>query len=220
MLPLAALTLAWWLTGFTGAMMPGPISTMALVEGSRQGFRAGPLLTLGHALAELVMALALLVGLSDALQRPAVAGVIGVVGGIVLLWMGMDIARAAWLGRVVLGGGGPPVGFARLGLVPAGAVASLVNPYWLLWWATVGAAALLQFLPFGLLGFVAFFGGHILSDLAWNSFLAAVVSSGRQVLAPRVYRGILLVCGAFLMLLSVWFVWSGVGFLRSYLAAV
>lgn len=213
MLPLLALTAAWWLTGFTGAMMPGPISTMALVEGSRQGVRAGPLLTLGHGLAELLMVAALYLGLSEALQRPLVAGLIGVVGGLVLLWMGADIARAAWTGRVRLGAG-QPVGLARLGLVPAGLLTTLSNPYWLLWWATIGAATLLKFLPFGQAGLVAYYVGHVSTDLIWNSFLAALVSSGRRRVPQRVYRGVLVACGVFLVALSVWFVWSGVGFLR------
>jgi threonine/homoserine/homoserine lactone efflux protein len=214
MLPLLALTAAWWLTGFTGAMMPGPISTMTLVEGSRQGFRAGPLLTLGHGLTELLITLALLVGLSELLQRPSVAGWIGVIGGLVLLWMGIDIARSAWLGRVKLGGGGAPVGAARLGLVPAGAVMSIINPYLILWWATIGAAWLLLFLPYGALGIVLFYFGHVSTDLLWNSFLAATVASGRQRLSDRVYRGILIACGLFLIVLSIWFIWSGIGFLR------
>lgn len=214
MLPLLALTAAWWLTGFTGAMMPGPISTMTLMEGSRQGFRAGPLLTLGHALTELLITLALLVGLSELLQRPMVSGLIGVIGGLVLLWMGIDIVWSAWLGRVKLGGSGTPAGAARLGLVPAGAVMSIINPYLILWWATIGAAWLLLFLPYGALGVVLFYVGHISTDLIWNSFLAATITSGRQRLSDRVYRAILIACGLFLVALSAWFIWSGIGFLR------
>lgn len=216
MLALFTLTAVWFLTGFTGAMMPGAISTMAIVEGSRRGFRAGPLITLGHGVAELGLTLLLLVGLSEILRLPVVTGLIGVVGGGVLLWMGVDIARAAWSGRVSLKVvGQPPTGLARLGLPQAGLIASVINPYWILWWSTVGAAYLLEFIPYGLLGIVAFYVGHILADLVWNSFLAAAVSSGRGLISDRVYQGVLLVCGLFLILLSAWFVWSGVGFLRS-----
>lgn len=213
MVELFAITLAWWLVGFSGAMMPGPISTLAITESARQGFWAGPRLTIGHALAELGMVLALAVGLSTVFQDNRVAGTIGLVGGVVLLWMGFDIARSAWLGRVSLGAiGATPNGVARLGLIPAGVILSISNPYWLLWWATVGATNLLVFGRFGAAGLVAFYVGHIMADLGWNSFLAFVVSSGRHLLHDGIYRAILVLCGAFLIALSFYFLVSGIQF--------
>ncbi len=210
---LFAITFAWWLVGFTGAMMPGPISTLTVTESARQGFWAGPRLALGHALAELGMVLALAVGLSTVFQDNRVAGAIGLVGGAVLLWMGFDIVRSAWLKRVSLDvSSTPPAGVARLGLVPAGVILSVGNPYWLLWWATVGATNLLVFGRFGVVGLVAFYVGHIMADLGWMSFLAFVISSGRRLMRDGIYRAILLVCGAFLVALSFYFLVSGFQF--------
>jgi hypothetical protein len=53
-----------------------------------------------------------------------------------------------------------------------------------------------------------FFGGHILPDLAWYSFVAALVATGRRVLNDGVYRGLILACAAFLLGLGVWFLVS------------
>jgi hypothetical protein len=44
--------------------------------------------------------------------------------------------------------------------------------------------------------------------------LSFIVASGRRILSQRVYRGILVACGLFLMALSVYFISSGMSFLR------
>jgi threonine/homoserine/homoserine lactone efflux protein len=187
---------------------------MAISEGARRGAWAGPLITLGHAVTELAMVVALAIGLRDLLQRPLVAGTIGLVGGVVLLWMGYGLARAAWRDQVSLRADDPPDGVARLGPVSAGVLLSVGNPYWLVWWATVGASYFILFGEFGLPGLIAFYVGHVTLDLAWNSLLAFVSASGRRAVPQPVYRGVLLVCGLFLIGMSVYFVRSGIGFLR------
>jgi threonine/homoserine/homoserine lactone efflux protein len=211
---LITLSLTWYLVSLSGVMSPGPIAAMAISEGARRGARAGPLITLGHAVTELAMVIALGVGLRDFLQRPPVAGTIGLVGGVVLLWMGYGLAKAAWFDQVSLRANDPPNGAARLGPVPAGVLLSIGNPYWLVWWATVGAGYFILFLEFGLPGLIAFYLGHITLDLTWNSLLAFLSASGQRAVPQQVYRGVLLVCGLFLIAMSVYFVRSGIGFLR------
>ena len=199
-----------FVVGFSGALMPGPVATVTIAESARQGFRVGPLITLGHALTEVVMVAALALGLSVVLQQPLIAGVIGLGGGLVLLWMGWGLVSSAWRGTISLqfaAGGSGPVG--RWGLVPAGIVTSLVNPYWFLWWATVGASYVVFGLQFGWLGVAAVFVGHILADFSWNCLLSLAVASGRRFLSDRLYRGLLAVCGLFLIVLSVAFVIYG-----------
>jgi len=205
----------WWLVGFTGVMMPGPVTTMTITESTRRGFWAGPLITAGHALAELAMVLALALGIGEALQHDWLVGAIGSLGGLFLLWMGFDIARTAWLGRVSLDGQHASTAqVSRQSLVVTGLLVSVMNPYWLLWWATVAAGYLLLFVKFGVLGIVVFYLAHISTDLLWNSLLSFVVASGRRILSQRVYRGILVACGLFLMALSVYFISSGMSFLH------
>ena len=52
---------------------PGPISTTVVTEGARRGFRTGPLVSTGHALTELVMVGALVLGMGQALEHPVLA---------------------------------------------------------------------------------------------------------------------------------------------------
>ncbi len=205
---------SWWIVGFSGAMMPGPVTTLIVTESAKRGFIAGPLVTVGHVLLELVMVIALFFGLGDLLKQNAVAGTIGLLGGLFLLWMGYGIVRSAWRGQVslTLAVNGNATGKSSNPIVQ-GVLTSVSNPYWILWWATVGAASLLTFRAYGLAGIIAFYIGHTLADWVWNNLVAFVIATGRQLMSDRVYRGILIICGGFLIALSFYFVHSGMQFL-------
>jgi threonine/homoserine/homoserine lactone efflux protein len=101
-----------------------------------------------------------------------------------------------------------------LELVAGGAVASLSNPYWVVWWASIGLSYVMLSLRKGVGGLAAFYLGHSLADFSWNSFLGVLVVSGRRVLSDSVYVGILLVAGCVLIALSTYFIYSGINFLR------
>jgi threonine/homoserine/homoserine lactone efflux protein len=162
---------------------------------------------------------ALALGLSRMLQQPTVAGVVGLLGGVVLAWMGVDIIRGAREAQLSLNIAtetavdSPPTD-QQWGLMSAGVLLSVSNPFWLLWWATVGSANMLNFLEYGLIGLGVFYLSHVSLDFGWNSLLAVLARSGRQVVSDRVFRGVLTVCGAFLILFAVYFIVAGIGFLR------
>ncbi len=191
--------------------MPGPVSTFCLSEGARRGFIAGPRITLGHAVVEFVMVMLLAFGLGPFLSQPLVTGPIALLGGVFLLWMGWGLAWGAWSGGVALDLDArvDTRGLARFGLERSGAIISLSNPYWFIWWLTYGASYVLMGLSFGIVGVFAFYFGHILADLTWNSLLSFIASSGRRVLTPGFYRWLLIAFGLFLIAFSLVFILSG-----------
>lgn len=189
--------------------MPGPVLAVAITHSARLGFVAGPLIVLGHALLEGALLLALALGLGALLTQPLVSGVLGGAGGLILLWMGWGMLRSLPSLRLDLAAGPR----ASLGLEQAwapvkdGVLLSLSNPYWILWWATVGLGlmALAMHGRLGLWGLLAFYAGHISSDLAWYSLVSLVVSRGRALLSQRVYRGLVGGCALFLLGFGVYF---------------
>ncbi len=205
---IAAIFFTSWVVGLSGALFPGPLFTLGVSESARRGFWTGPLLTLGHAVAEAGVVAALALGLSQVLGMGRVTGTIGLVGGLFLIVLGVNMARGARRSSLSLEVADPPRR-APAAPVVAGLLASLLNPYWVLWWATIGASYILWALGQGALGLAAFFGGHILADLGWLSLVSLVVVSGRRRFPQGVYRGTILGCGLFLILLGVYFLWSG-----------
>lgn len=209
------------IVGFTGAMMPGPLLTVTVAETARRGFWAGPLLILGHGILEIVLIVALAAGLAAILVRVEVAAAIATIGGVFLIWMGCNIVRDVLRGRVQLAVAGktdsgaeaatirPAAAFSSVPrLVGLGIVVSLSNPYFTLWWATIGLGYITLSLERGAVGLAVFFAGHILADLAWYSLVAGAVAGSGRFLTPGIYRVILVVCGSFLVLLGGYFIWS------------
>ncbi|MEN6351159.1 MAG: LysE family transporter [Syntrophomonas sp.] len=94
--------------------------------------------------------------------------------------------------------------------IAGGLLISLANPYWSIWWISVGLSYITLALKSGLLGVTSFFSGHILADLTWYCLVAAAVAGGRKFLNDSVYRIILIGCGIFLLVLGGCFIYMGV----------
>ena len=90
-----------------------------------------------------------------------------------------------------------------------GILASISNPYWTLWWATVGLAFLTTAARSGPPGIAVFFLGHISGDLAWYTLVSVGASKGRRFLGTPLYNGVLFACAAILVVLGAWFIWYG-----------
>jgi threonine/homoserine/homoserine lactone efflux protein len=200
---------------YSGALMPGPMLAVVVAETPRQGARAGPLVVLGHAILELVLLAALVVGLGPVLAREGVQAALSLVGGAMLAVTGAAMVASVVRGTVRLewDAGGESVGSART--VLGGIVSSLANPYWTIWWVTIGLGLLTKAYAIGVAALVAFYVGHILGDLTWYSAVSGAISAGRRWISARGYRAMIVVAAVFLFAMAAWFLVSG---LRTLLA--
>ncbi len=190
--------------GFSGALMPGPLLTVDIAESTRRGFWTGPILIGGHAIAELIVVIALAVGLSELLASKTAFVIIGLAGGLALLLMGAAMLHDIIRRRITLDPNRPG---ARSGLlVGKGITASLSNPYWFVWWATVGSAFLTRSLAHGAAGPVVFYVGHIMSDLVWYSFVSFMIAIGRRLLVGKPYYVLISLCALFLVYMGIKFI--------------
>ncbi|MGB3211705.1 MAG: LysE family transporter [Desulforhopalus sp.] len=190
----------------SGALMPGPLMTVTVSESSRRGMITGPLMIFGHGLLELALVVALISGLAPVLVRNDVFVLISLTGGAVLLWMGISMLRT--LPALTLDC--HPTCNKPRNLVLTGVVLSAVNPYWLIWWASIGLGYIMHSLKYGMLGVTAFFFGHILADLAWYALISFGIAKGQHLFSDRFYRKLIGGCAVFLILFSCWFFFSGV----------
>lgn len=198
--------------GFSGAVMPGPLTAVMAEQTIKKGFAAAPLVALGHAILEAFVVILLSAGWGRLIAGDTAAGIIGIVGGGVLVWMGGGMVRNARRTSLTMQDMDASTG-RKSGPIIAGIVSSAANPYWFLWWATIGAGYVAFSLEYGWKGVALFFAGHILSDLIWLSLLGFALVSGRKFISDRVYHGIILALGIFLVGLAAYFIWSGINFL-------
>ncbi len=195
--------------GFSGAMMPGPMLGVTIDGSLKKGSVAGPMVVSGHGILELILVVVMAFGLKDFFANPKVAGLIGLVGGVFLMWMGYGMVRLAVRNAVSIQDGAKGR-FSAQSLVLAGAVVSITNPYFIMWWATTGMEMIRQAYALGFLGVAFFYMGHILSDLIWYSAVSVGVSRGKKILSDVVYRRVIFALGLFLIGFSLYFMYSGV----------
>jgi len=209
-----------FLLALTGAIMPGPMMTVTAQHSASLGWLAGPAVVAGHALLEAAAVFAIALGAARFLTAPTFAGVIGLVGGIVLVYMGIGVVRTAGTTRLSANGGSSPHAQtdrsrrALLSAGVAGTVTSISNPYWVVWWGTVGAGHVaLALRTAGAAGVAAFFAGHFSADLACYVVLAALIATGGRKLPQAALAMTLRVLGVFMVAMAGYFIYSGVGFL-------
>jgi len=205
-MPLIAFLAEAAVISLSGVMAPGPISAVAVGKGTDAPY-AGALVAIGHGLVEMPLMIAVFYGLGTLLRLPYVKDVLALVGGAVLLWMAFGMYRAL---RSDSSAQEAVADVSRdRSPLTAGVLLSLGNPYFLLWWATVGAALIGRAVAFGAAGFAALALTHWLCDLGWDSALSALSYRGGRALGPRFRKGVLAISGLFLLIFGARFLVNG-----------
>jgi threonine/homoserine/homoserine lactone efflux protein len=194
-----------FMLALSGALVPGPLFTITVSESLRRGGKAGPLIILGHGILELVFVLLITLGASPFLLTERAHFITGLAGGVILVLMGLMLLKDAGRASLVAGSGAKQTGMHP---VVYGVVGSLSNPYWVIWWLTIGLGYLMSTMRYGVVGVLVFFAGHISADLLWYSLISYAVSRGRRIIGDKGYRFMLYVCGVFLVLFGGWFISS------------
>ncbi len=182
----------------TGVMTPGPVFAAAVAKGYRDE-RAGIKIAIGHGLVEFPLMALIVVSLGYIFENDMVKMGIGIVGGTLLLFLGASMIRSR---KVVADEEHEILPYDS---IVAGALTTASNPYFLLWWATVGAVLVLNAQYFGPIIVVVFAIVHWSCDLAWYTFTSVLVFRTKHLWTPRVQELIFGTCGALMMLFGVYF---------------
>ncbi|HON81496.1 MAG TPA: LysE family transporter [Methanoregulaceae archaeon] len=186
------------LIGLTGALAPGPTLVATINASLKGGWGMGPRVTLGHMAVELLMVVLIVAGISLLIGN--YSWLIGGIGGLALVIFGALTVRGARSATLTLSAGAEETVHPVL----AGAVTSISNPYFWIWWFTVGSALVIGACRTGgLVLLVAFLAGHWAADLGWFTLVSTSVHRGRFVLAERHYRYVLGFCGLFLIVFGL-----------------
>jgi threonine/homoserine/homoserine lactone efflux protein len=92
--------------------------------------------------------------------------------------------------------------------VPAGALATLMNPYFFIWWATVGAALVVKAAAWGLTGLLVFGIVHWSCDIAWYWLVTVALARGSG--SGQLSRGVYFCAGVLLLGFGLWFLWGAI----------
>jgi threonine/homoserine/homoserine lactone efflux protein len=207
MLALLTIFTTSFFIAFSGAMMPGPFMTMTIGESAKSGPWVGPKMIVGHAVLEITLLFALFYGLAPLFKHGTFLAGVALIGGLIMIWMAQSMFRS--LPNLEIKA--ETTSNKTMNLYLAGILMSIANPYWIIWWATIGFGYVLVSKELGFAGIAFFFAGHILGDLVWYSTISIVVGKGRKFFSNKIYRILVGTCAAFLLFFAVWLIWDGVG---------
>ncbi len=185
----------------SGVLSPGPMTAVTVGRGGSWP-HAGALVAIGHGAVEFPLMAALYLGAGALIELPSVRLAITLAGGLMLLIMGVGMLR----------------GGAQTGAMQAsarspftdGMLLSLLNPFFLIWWATVGLSLLMQSARFGVAGFSLFAVLHWLCDFVWCYALSIASFKGGKLMGGRFNLAVRLVSGVALLFFGVSFIYRGI----------
>lgn len=187
------------IVSLTGVMTPGPLFAAAIEKGYRDE-RAGIKVAVGHGLVEFPLMALIIVSLDYVFENDYVKLGIGLVGGALMLFLGASMYR----GRKEIAEGGK--GAIPYGPTVAGAITTASNPYFLLWWATIGAVLVINAQFFGPIIVVVFAIVHWSCDLGWYTFTTFVVFRTKHLWTPRVHSIVFGACGVLMIAFGLYFI--------------
>ncbi|UCH43927.1 MAG: LysE family transporter [Dehalococcoidales bacterium] len=182
-------------------MLHGPMFAVTVAK-SYKSQSAGMKIALGHAIVEIPLILLIYFGFAQFFQENLVQFVLSILGGGILIWLGIAMFRA----RTEVVQKGQDLAYNPF---VAGIVTSALNPFFILWWATIGSVLIMNSLEFGITGFALLVPVHWLCDLAWLSLVSVLIYRTQALWDIKFQQGLFIVCSLLLIGFGGWFLVSG-----------
>ena len=196
----------------SGVLSPGPLFLANLIYGCNQGYYAGIKIANGHMTVELLLIILLsssLFGFSFITAGPAALRIVGMIGGIAIILFAMAqilniTKKAGYTADVMNKNNIQDIGYkssyfflldkigrkVNLGPLMVGMIFTAMNPFFVIWWLTVGIKLISDSIYlFGIVeGVFLLFLFHIWMDYAWLAVTAYLISKGWSIVKMRSYR--------------------------------
>ena len=208
---IAQIFLGSLMVAFTGALMPGPMLTLVISSVAQKGFKTAVFIVIGHSVLELLIVISFYLGVLKYLDNLLAVKIISMVGGAFLIYMAASIIVSIARKKIKLDLDTKRIA-QNLGtkgtfiIAGKGILISLANPYWYVWWMTIGATFMIKSVQHSFGGVASFYTGHILADFIWYLFIGFLISTGRRFFNQKIYIGILIACSLFLLYLGIKFI--------------
>ena len=192
----------------SGALAPGPLFFVNIAYGTKSGAKGGLAFSVGHTIVEFSLVMLLALGLLTVVNEPVVKSVIGVIGGVFLLVFGVLQVHRFLISKSEMFGEGsvPSRNPVLLGLIFTG-----LNPYFIIWWLTVGVKLVLDSISFAsLAGVFLMYIAHVWMDYVWLAGTAYLAKRGTSLMGSRGYRILMTFFGGILVCFGLYFLVSAV----------
>lgn len=185
----------------SGVMAPGPLTAAAIATGSRNRY-AGLILALGHGIIEFPLMILIILGMGRIFESAKTQIVIGLAGGTFLLLMAGQMLISLKTTE------NPQSQVRKQKPILTGLILSAGNPYFLLWWATVGLTLATGAAQLGIWAFALFAIVHWLCDCIWLQTLSWASFKGAKMFGGKSQRIVLMICSAALLFFGLFFIYN------------
>ncbi|MDH5449627.1 MAG: LysE family translocator [Candidatus Bathyarchaeota archaeon] len=195
----------------SGALAPGPLFFATVSHGTRSGAKGGLFFSLGHMLFELPLAVVLAFGFSTVVDQPIVRPLTGLLGGVMLLFFGILQIRESLAPKR-----GDQTMSSRILVknpVILGIIFTGLNPYFIMWWLTIGIKLMSDLSVFlSLVSFLLMYVSHVWMDYGWLTLSAYLARRGTSLVSSKGYRilmavfGVVLICFGLNYLITTLFI--------------
>lgn len=174
------------LISLSGVLMPGPLFAVTLKKAAKSK-SAGALIAVGHGIVEFPLMFLIFFVLSQFEIPTIVQIVVGLVGGLLMIFMGVQAFRNRHKQEEAT------VSLKRDSVL-AGTWTTAANAGFILWWLTIGTTLILNAKLFGLVGFSVFAGVHWLTDFVWYTMVALLIFKSQRFWTDRARMGVTFFC--------------------------
>ena len=188
----------------SGALAPGPLFFATLSHGAKSGAKSGLIFSVAHSVIEFSLIMILALGLLTVASESIVQVGVGVAGGIVLIAFGITQIQ-----KIIQYKPNKSIfkktPFHRLFFI--GLTFTGLNPFFIIWWLTVGAELILISLAFAsFIGVIFMYICHVWMDYVWLTGIAHLSRKGTDIIGSKGYKILLGFFGLVLIYFGIIFI--------------
>ncbi len=184
----------------SGVMQPGIMFAITITKSQKSPW-AGAQMALGHAVVEVPLIPLIYFGFAQFFHNNVVQLVLSLLGSGTIIWLGISMFRA----RTDTAQRGKDLPYNAF---IAGILTSLLNPFFWVWWATVGSMLTMKAIGFGITGLALLILVHWLCDLAWLSFVSVLIYRTQSLWGRKFQEGLFITCSLLLVGFGGWYLIS------------
>lgn len=184
----------------SGAFSPGPLTFAVINESFKKDWKIGLNASIGHALIEFPIILLISLGVLTIFENTFLKIFVGICGGIVLIIFGfMQLLEVKKINKENIKKSG------KSGLL-IGLIMSGLNPYFIIWWLTVGAKLIYDALNLlSMNGIIVLYFSHIWMDFLWLIIISYAAFKGKEFISTNFYKIIFIILSILLIYFGVLF---------------
>jgi len=189
------------IVSLSGALSPGPLFFCSIIDGAKKGAKGGFYISLGHTTFEFPYVFLLALGLQNLILQFKFS--VTLMGGLALIFFGSLQIYESFKEKK------PKSNLKFTNSIILGLIFTGLNPFFLLWWVTVGLKLILDSLTLAsLTGLILMYLFHIWIDFLFLTLVAYLAKKGINLLGLKFYPFLLFSFSSLLIIFGIYFIIS------------